>query len=58
MYISEMDFAAMLWSGNIIAITGTNGKTTLTEFLKKALCNMGKKAIAWQHSDKSTHESH
>ncbi len=34
---TELDFAAPLWRGRLIAITGTNGKTTLTEFLVHAL---------------------
>jgi UDP-N-acetylmuramoylalanine--D-glutamate ligase len=28
--LGELDFAALAWPGEIIAITGTNGKTTLT----------------------------
>ncbi len=35
--MGEVDFAAMLWRGGTVAITGTNGKTTLTEFLTHAL---------------------
>lgn len=35
--LGEMDFAALFWKGRVIAITGTNGKTTLTEFLTHAL---------------------
>ncbi|MCC6416241.1 MAG: UDP-N-acetylmuramoylalanine--D-glutamate ligase, partial [Opitutaceae bacterium] len=35
--LGEMDFAALFWKGRAIAITGTNGKTTLTEFLTHAL---------------------
>ncbi len=35
--LGELDFAALFWRGAIIAITGTNGKTTLTEFLTHAL---------------------
>jgi UDP-N-acetylmuramoylalanine--D-glutamate ligase len=34
--LSELDFGAILWCGASIAITGTNGKTTLTEFLSFA----------------------
>ena len=44
--LAEMDFAAVFWQGEIIAVTGTNGKTTLTEFMAQALCQLGKKAIA------------
>jgi len=35
--LGELDFAALFWRGTVIAITGTNGKTTLTEFLTHAL---------------------
>ncbi|MDR0353187.1 MAG: UDP-N-acetylmuramoyl-L-alanine--D-glutamate ligase [Opitutaceae bacterium] len=35
--LGELDFAALFWRGTIIAVTGTNGKTTLTEFLTHAL---------------------
>jgi UDP-N-acetylmuramoylalanine--D-glutamate ligase len=33
----ELDFSSLFWRGAVIAITGTNGKTTLTEFLTHAL---------------------
>ena len=36
-WMGELDFASCFWSGRLIAITGTNGKTTLTEFLVHAL---------------------
>ena len=42
----ELDFAAVFWRGTIIAITGTNGKTTVTEFLTHALNAAGRKAYA------------
>ena len=42
----ELDFAAQFWRGRIVAITGTNGKTTLTEFLTHALRGAGVPAIA------------
>jgi UDP-N-acetylmuramoylalanine--D-glutamate ligase len=35
--LGELDFAALFWRGTVIAVTGTNGKTTLTEFLAHAL---------------------
>ncbi len=35
--MGELDFAALFWRGRVVAITGTNGKTTLTEFLTHAL---------------------
>jgi len=43
---SEMDFASWFWRGRVIAITGTNGKTTLTEFLTHALRSQGGEATA------------
>jgi len=44
--LSELDFAALFWRGTVIAITGTNGKTTLTEFLTHALCHVHRDARA------------
>ena len=44
--LAELDFAALLWRGPVIAITGTNGKTTLTEFLTQALRGIGRDAYA------------
>ena len=44
--MAEIDFASLFWRGRIIAITGTNGKTTLTEFLAHALTASGKLAYA------------
>lgn len=44
--IGEMDFAACFWRGQVLAITGTNGKTTLTEFLTHALKSVGVSAEA------------
>jgi UDP-N-acetylmuramoylalanine--D-glutamate ligase len=43
---TELDFAAQFWRGRLIAITGTNGKTTLTEFLVHALTTAGQEAHA------------
>ena len=40
----ELDLAARLWRGKLLAITGTNGKTTLTEFLTHALRASGQQA--------------
>lgn len=40
----ELDFASLFWRGSIVAITGTNGKTTLTEFLTHALRSAGRDA--------------
>src|SRR5579871_1895597 len=44
--LGELDFAALCWSGRVVAITGTNGKTTLTEFLTHALRATGLTAHA------------
>ena len=44
--LPELDFASLCWGGRVIAITGTNGKTTLTEFLTHALRTIGKMASA------------
>ncbi len=42
--LGELDFASVFWRGRVIAITGTNGKTTLTEFLTHALLSLGRGA--------------
>jgi len=44
--LSEIDFASLFWEGPVIAVTGTNGKTTLTELLTCALGNAGCPAVA------------
>ena len=44
--ICETDLSALAWEGEIVAVTGTNGKTTLTKFLTSALANAGKKSVA------------
>ena len=44
--MGELDFSASLWRGSIVAVTGTNGKTTLTEFLTHALKVIGRHAHA------------
>lgn len=44
--LGELDFASLCWRGRVIAVTGTNGKTTLTEFLAHALRAIGKVAHA------------
>jgi UDP-N-acetylmuramoylalanine--D-glutamate ligase len=44
--MAEIDFASLFWCGRVVAVTGTNGKTTLTEFLAHALCGAGAKARA------------
>ena len=44
--LGELDFAALLWDGPAVAVTGTNGKTTLTEFLAFAHKRAGRNAVA------------
>jgi len=44
--LAEIDFASLFWRGRMVAVTGTNGKTTLTEFLAGALCGAGRRALA------------
>lgn len=44
--LGELDFASLFWRGQVVAITGTNGKTTLTEFLTHALRALGRDAHA------------
>jgi len=39
--MNELDFASLFWPGSIIAVTGTNGKTTLTEFIAYAYREIG-----------------
>ncbi|MEO0794858.1 MAG: UDP-N-acetylmuramoyl-L-alanine--D-glutamate ligase [Verrucomicrobiota bacterium] len=42
----ELDFASIYWPGATIAVTGTNGKSTLTQFLVHALKSIGADALA------------
>lgn len=42
----ELGFAARHWKGKIIGVTGTNGKSTLTNFLTKSLQAAGHQAVA------------
>ncbi|HUJ42719.1 MAG TPA: UDP-N-acetylmuramoyl-L-alanine--D-glutamate ligase [Opitutaceae bacterium] len=44
--LGELDFASLFWRGRVIAVTGTNGKTTLAEFLAHALIAAGEDAYA------------
>lgn len=44
--LGELDFAFLFWRGELVAVTGTNGKTTLTEFLTHALNAAGRRAHA------------
>lgn len=42
--LGELDLASLLWPGRTVAVTGTNGKTSLTEFLVHALVAAGEDA--------------
>ena len=44
--LAEMDFASLFYRGELIAITGTNGKSTVADFLAFALCEGGVDARA------------
>jgi len=44
--VPELDLGASLWKGPIVVVTGTNGKTTLTEFLTSAFNSAGIEAYA------------
>ncbi len=44
--LGELDFAALFWHGTVIAVTGTNGKTTSVEFLTHALRQVRRDAYA------------
>ena len=44
--LGELDFASLFWSGPVVAITGTNGKTTLTQLLTDALRAAGRDAYS------------
>lgn len=44
--LNELDLASLFWRGEVVAVTGTNGKTTLTEFLTYALKEAGRDATA------------
>lgn len=39
--IAELDFAALFWKNPLIAVTGTNGKTSVTEALKGIFAGHG-----------------
>ena len=41
----EMDFASFFWRGELIGITGTNGKTTLSSFLAMAFERKGIRTV-------------
>ena len=42
----EADFASMFWPGPVVAVTGTNGKTTLVRFIERLLREAGRPARA------------
>lgn len=44
--LGELDFSSLFWTSPIVAVTGTNGKTTLTEFLVFAHKFDGRDSIA------------
>ncbi len=44
--LGELDFASLFWAGALIAVTGTNGKTTVAEFLAFAYKRAGINAVA------------
>lgn len=44
--MGETDFSSLFWRGSLVAVTGTNGKTTLAEFLTHALRSLKKDAAA------------
>ncbi len=44
--IGEIEFASTLCSGEIIAVSGTNGKTTVVSLLEEIFKKAGKKAVA------------
>ena len=39
--MGELDLACLFWKGKIVAVTGTNGKTTLVEFITHSLIFAG-----------------
>lgn len=39
--VGELDLASLLWRGRTIAVTGTNGKTTMVEFISHSLREAG-----------------
>ncbi len=44
--LGELDFASLLWNGRVLAVTGTNGKSTLCSLLAKGLNRAGLEAAA------------
>lgn len=44
--VGEVEFGCRIYSGQIIAVTGTNGKTTTIELIERLLSNAGKNVLA------------
>ena len=44
--VTELDFAASCFQNPVIAVTGTNGKTSVTEVLTQLLRNRGKEVLS------------
>ena len=44
--VTELDFAASCFDNAVIAVTGTNGKTSVTEILAQLLHNSGKEVLS------------
>lgn len=44
--LGELDLGSLAWPGRVLAVTGTNGKTTLAEFLAHTLRTAGERAHA------------
>ena len=44
--LTELDFASLFWPGWLVSITGTNGKSTLSEFLTFAYKRLGNDSIS------------
>ena len=44
--VTELDFAASCFDNPVIAVTGTNGKTSVTEILARLLHNSGKEVLS------------
>lgn len=51
--MNELDFGALFLSRGVYAVTGSNGKTTTTEFLAHALNIVGQTAVAVGNNGKS-----
>jgi len=49
--LGEVDFASILWRGRVIAVTGTNGKTSLSGLITHALKGMGRDATATRNRE-------